>query len=55
MIDLDKLEALRSKAKCGFGMELHETYKNELFIAAPALFAELRRLRAVEAAAKEGK
>jgi hypothetical protein len=45
-IDLDKLEALRSKAERAFGMELHEAYKNELFLAAPALFAELRRLRA---------
>ena len=45
-IDLDKLEALRAKAERGFGMELHEAYKNELFVAAPALFAELRRLRA---------
>lgn len=45
MTDIDKLEALRSKAERGFGRELHEAYKNELFIAAPALFAEVRRLR----------
>lgn len=51
-IDIDKLEALRAKAERGFGMELHEAYKNELFVAAPALFAELRRLRSVEAAAR---
>jgi hypothetical protein len=51
-IDIDKLEALREKADRGF-IELHKAYKSELFLSAPALIAEIRRLRAIEAAARE--
>jgi hypothetical protein len=50
-IDINKLEALREKADRGF-IELHKAYKSELFLSAPALIAEIRRLRAIEAAAK---
>jgi DNA-binding Lrp family transcriptional regulator len=51
-IDIDKLEELREEADRRF-IELHEAYKSELFLSAPALIAEIRRLRAIEAAAVE--
>jgi DNA-binding Lrp family transcriptional regulator len=50
-IDIDKLEELREEADRRF-IELHEAYKSELFLSAPALIAEVRRLRAIEAAAR---
>jgi hypothetical protein len=51
-IDIDKLEELREEADRRF-IELHEAYKSELFLSAPALIAEVRRLRAIEAAARD--
>ncbi len=51
-IDIDKLENMALLARSGFDWQDRlEMYKRELFRAAPALIAEIRRLRAIEAAA----
>jgi arginine/ornithine N-succinyltransferase beta subunit len=53
-IDIDKLENMALLARSGFDWQDRlEMYKRELFRACPALIAELRRLRAIEAAARE--
>lgn len=53
MTDIDKLEALRQHADRREFLELDAAYKSVLFAFAPALIAEIRRLRAIEAAAVE--
>jgi hypothetical protein len=53
-IDIDKLENMALLARSGFDWQDRvEMYKRELFRACPALIAEVRRLRAIEAAARE--
>ena len=54
MTDIDKLENMALLARSGFDWQDRlERYTRELFRAAPALIAEVRRLRAIEAAAVE--